>query len=403
MAKASNGGLYRYTLNAAIASIGIRTSKQMDKHRAWAEINLDNLDHNLSELRRVLPSETGIMAVVKADAYGHGAVRIAKRLYAGGVRLFAVAEIDEAAALRKKGVKGDILILGYTPTDRLEELIRFKLTQTVTSAEDAERLQAFGKKLMVHIKIDTGMNRLGEPWNRTEKVLSMYRHSHLQVLGTFSHLAVADSLEPDDVSFTRTQIARFNDLVGLIRDDGRPTGMLHLQSSYGILNYSEVNTDWARPGIALYGLLSDERDRVLADIDLRPVLTLKASVTRVTIVRAGESVGYGRSFVASRDTKVASVSIGYADGVPRELSERGGTVLIQGRRAKIIGKISMDQIMVDITSFTDVKPGDTVTLIGQDGDSLITAGEIARLTGTITNEVVCSIGSRVSREFISRK
>ncbi|RED63226.1 serine racemase VanT catalytic subunit [Cohnella lupini] len=399
MAKSTLFGLY--ALNAAIASIGIKTSRKTDKHRAWAEINLDNLDHNLSELRRVLPSATSIMAVVKADAYGHGAVRVAKRLYAGGVRFFAVAEIEEAAALRKKGVKGDILILGYTPSDRLEDLIRFNLTQTVTNAEDAERLQAFGKKLKVHIKIDTGMNRLGEPWSHEERILSMYRHSHLIVLGTYSHLAVADSLEPDDVSFTRTQTKRFNDLVERIRDAGLPTGRLHLQSSYGILNHSGLTADLARPGIALYGLLSNDRDRVLADVELRPVLSLKASVTRVAMVRAGESVGYGRSFVASRDTKIASVSIGYADGVPRVLSENGGCVLIRGRRAKIIGKISMDQITVDITSLTDVEPGDTVTLIGQDGDNSISAGEIGRLAGTITNDVLCSIGSRVSRETIS--
>jgi serine/alanine racemase len=162
-----------------------------------------------------------------------------------------------------------------------------------------------------------------------------------------------------------------------------------------------LTADLARPGIALYGLLSNDRDRVLADVELRPVLSLKASVTRVAMVRAGESVGYGRSFVASRDTKVASVSIGYADGVPRVLSEKGGCVLIRGRRVKIIGRISMDQITVDITSLTDVEPGDTVTLIGQDGDNSISAGEIARLAGTITNDVLCSIGSRVSRETIS--
>ncbi|MBB6731794.1 serine racemase VanT catalytic subunit [Cohnella zeiphila] len=368
--------------------------------RAWAEIDLGHLEHNIGALGSLLPGGTQMMAVVKADAYGHGGVPIAKRLYKAGVRFFAVAEVDEGIALRRGGLRGDILVLGYTPSHRLTDLVRFKLMQTVVSADDAERLQASGHRLAVHVKIDTGMNRLGEPSGRIERVLSMYRHSRLRVAGTFSHLAAADGTEPEAVAFTRGQIDRFLRAVAEVRAAGFDPGPVHLQSSYGILNYPELRFDLVRPGIALYGLLANERDKKAAGIDLRPVLALKATVTRVETVRAGEHVGYGMSYAASRDSVVATVSIGYADGVPRELSERGGCVLVRGRRAPIVGRICMDQMMADVTGIGEVRPGDTVTLIGADGDECITAEEVAGWTGTISNETVTSIGARVARRYV---
>ncbi|MBB6690967.1 serine racemase VanT catalytic subunit [Cohnella xylanilytica] len=372
-------------------------------HRAWTEIDLDYFAHNANVLRSRLPAGTELMAVVKADAYGHGSVRVAKRLYAEGVRSFAVAEIDEAIALRKGGVRGDILVLGYTPTHRLRELSRYRLTQTVVNAEDAERLQAAGKKLRVHVKIDTGMNRLGEPWERIERILSIYRQSRLQVSGTFSHLAAADGMKPGDIAFTRVQVVRFEEVVRQLRAAGIDPGKLHLQSSYGIVNYPELRYDLARPGIALYGLLSNERDKLRSGLDLRPVLSLKATVTRVNDVRAGEFVGYGRSFAALRDSRIATLSIGYADGIPRGLPERGGCVLVRGRRAPMVGKICMDQMTVDVTDIDDdVRQGDTVTLIGQDGEERITVEEVAGWAGTISNEIVSSLGARLDRQYLER-
>lgn len=367
---------------------------------AWAEIRLDHLDYNLTALRSALPAGTQVMAVVKADAYGHGAAQVAARLYACGVRSFAVANIDEGIALRLQGLEGEILILGCTPSHRLDDLVRYRLAQTVVGADDAARLQAFGKRIDVHVKIDTGMNRLGEPCERIDRVLSMYRHSRLRVTGTFSHLAAADSQEPSDVAFTRTQIERFDRAVRRVRAAGFDPGRLHLQSSSGILNYPELRCDLARPGIALYGLLPRERDKRNARLELRPVLSLKASVTRVNEIRAGESVGYGRRFVAPRDSRIATVSIGYADGISRALSDRGGCVLIRGRRAVIIGSICMDQLSADVTDIGDVRPGDTVTLIGQDGDERITAEEVAGWAGTIANEVVSTLGPRVEKRYI---
>ncbi|WP_308637951.1 serine racemase VanT catalytic subunit [Paenibacillus silvisoli] len=388
---------------ARFSSLRSSTSSEPGKPRAWVEINLAHLDHNARALKQALPEGTSLMAVVKANAYGHGSVGIAKRLNRGGNRHFAVAEIGEAVELRKAGIKGEILVFGYTPTERLDELIRWKLTQTVIHADDARRLQAHGGKFKVHVKLDTGMNRLGEQSDRDDEILSMYRHSRLQVTGTYSHLAEADSLDPSDIAFSRQQIGRFRQAIARIREAGLNPGQLHLQSSYGILNFPDLEMDLARPGIALYGLLSSEGDAIRTNIDLRPVLSLKASVSRVHPVRAGESVGYNRSFTASSDTMVATIAIGYADGIAREVNERGGSVIIHGRRAPIVGRICMDQLTVDVSGIPDVSQGDTATIIGEDGAERITAGEIAKRTGTITNEILCAMGTRAPKLFITEQ
>lgn len=374
--------------------------KKPTKHRAWAEINLDHLEHNLQELSRIVPADTKIMAVVKADAYGHGSICISKRLQQAGVRSFAVAEIDEGIALRKKGIKGEIVILGYTPLNRLKELRRYHLTQTVIHADDAVRLQSYGKKIKVHIKINTGMNRLGESYENSDRILSMYRHNNLQVTGIFSHLTSAESQRKEDVDFTRLQLERFDRVVNQVAGSGCSPGIPHIQSSYGILNYPELSYGIVRPGIALYGILSNDNDRVQSKVDLRPVMSLRATVTLVKNIIAGEPVGYNGSYSPSLDSKIATVSIGYADGIPRELSQQGGCVLIRGQRAMIIGKICMDQMMVDVTEIDEVRQGDIATLIGQDGDERITAGEFAKRVGTITNEVVSALSNRVEKVYV---
>ncbi|MGM0827657.1 MAG: serine racemase VanT catalytic subunit [Bacillota bacterium] len=368
-------------------------------YRAWAEVDLTRLDHNVNALKDVLPRETELMAVVKANAYGHGSVDVAKRLKQSGVHHFAVAEIDEGIVLRRHGIQGEILILGYTPTHCLDDLIDYDLTQTVVNADDGERLQAFGKNIKVHVKIDTGLNRLGEPHDHTDRILSIFKHKNLQVHGTYSHLAAADSLLERDVSFTRAQYERLQKTAEHIRANGYDPGRLHTLNSYGILNHPDMHMQMVRPGIALYGVLSITDNLVKTDITLLPVLSLKSRVSRVNKVKAGKSVGYGLSYTTTRDIVVATVSIGYADGIPRQLSEQGGSVLIRGRRAAIIGKISMDQLTVDATGIKDIRQGDTVTLIGQDGVETIKAEEIAALTGTITNEVLSTIGARVTRHL----
>lgn len=393
VSKFGYGGVDYFKLAAA--------TRKPAMHRAWAEINLDHLEHNLKQFKKITRAGTQIMAVVKADAYGHGSVPISRRLNEAGVRSFAVAEIDEGIALRKKGIKGDILILGYTPLHRLQELRRYQLAQTVINADDAERLQAFGKKIKVHIKINTGMNRLGEHYKDMERIRSMYKHKNLQVMGTFSHLTSAEGHRKEDVDFTRLQLERFDSVVEQLTAEGIEPGITHIQSSYGILNYPEQRYGIVRPGIALYGILSQDNDHVHANVELRPVLALKATVTLVKGIHAGEPVGYNGCYTPSRDSKIATVSIGYADGIPRELSQNGGCVLIHGQRALIVGKICMDQLMVDVTAIAEVRQGDTATLIGQDGNESITAGEIAQRVGTITNEVVSALGSRVENVYLT--
>lgn len=392
-------------LSIVLAGVTVRVvrfrKKSPKKHRAWAEIHLNHLEHNGLELKKVLPSDCQLMAVVKADAYGHGSIHVAKHLAKSGVKHFAVAEISEGIALRKQGINGEILIFGYTAPDRFCDLARYRLTQTVFSADYGNMLNEYGRKLKIHIKIDTGMHRLGENDANIEEILAMYRYPKLQVTGTYSHMAAADSHKQDDIEFTYLQLERFNRVVDQLKAEGVKPGTLHMQSSYGILNYPEIHLGLARPGIALYGLLCDENDKVKVQVNLRPALSLKARVSQVKYIQSGTSIGYGRNFIAAQDMKIATVSIGYADGFPRVLAEKGGCVLIRGQKAQITGNICMDQLMVDVTHIDGVQQGDIVTLIGQDGEQRITAGQIARQSGTITNEILSRIGNRVERVYLT--
>ncbi|CAH8770348.1 serine racemase VanT catalytic subunit [Paenibacillus dendritiformis] len=368
------------------------------RRRAWAEIRLDHVTHNVRELRGLLPPDCELMAVVKADAYGHGSIPVARHLSRIGVRQFAVAEVEEGVALRREGIKGEILVLGYTSPERFDDLARYRLTQTVISADYGKALDAFGKHVNVHIKIDTGMSRLGERWSHMDEICSMYRLRNVRVTGTFTHLSSCDSPAEADIAFTNAQIKRFRQTIDQIKAAGLDPGTLHMQSSYGVVNYPGLHCGMARPGIALFGLLGTERDQ--APIDLRPALSWRARVTLVKQMQADEPVGYGRNYKTRTGSVIATVSIGYADGVPRVLAEKGGAVLIRGQRAPIAGNICMDQFMVDVTHIGGVQEGDTVTLIGQDGEASITAGEMARRCGTITNEIVSRIGQRVDRIYL---
>ncbi|UHA72677.1 serine racemase VanT catalytic subunit [Paenibacillus sp. 481] len=389
-------------------------TKPTPKHRAWVEVNLAHLRHNLVELQKILPADCKVMAVVKADAYGHGSIPVAKSLYDAGVRHFAVAECEEGITLRKHGIEGEIIVLGYTSPSRFRDLVRYDLTQTVISADYAGSLNEsrrsgksgkfgkFGRKVNVHIKIDTGMGRLGETHANMEQIRWMYQQPHLHVTGTYSHLSVSDSHQADDMAYTRAQINRFYEVIGQLKYAGINPGTLHIQSSYGILNYPDLHCGLARPGIALYGLLSNEDDNINTQVRLRPVLSLKAKVTLVHSIKAETPIGYGRSYVPVEDSRIATVSIGYADGIPRALFEQGGNVLVRGQQANIAGNICMDQMMIDVTHIDGVQEGDTVTLIGQDGAEIITAGQVASRCNTITNEIVSGIGSRVERVYIRR-
>lgn len=376
-----------------------RADKKEQPGRAWAQINFSHLRHNVREIQRVLPKDCLIMAVVKAQAYGHGGWQVAKFVNQLGIDHFAVATIEEGIELRKKGVRGDILVLGYTDERRIREIARFKLTQTVFDQEYAKKLNTYNVTIPVHIKIDTGMGRLGEPCTSFAGIASMYGYSNLKVCGTFTHLSVADSLEVADIAYTKKQIACFDSVVDQLRRNGIDPQKLHVQSSYGVLNYGELTYDYARVGLALYGLLSKQGDEVNTTVDLRPVLSLRARVAQVKQVEKGSSVGYGRVFTADQDRKLAVVTIGYADGIPRVLSKANGSCLIHGIKRPIIGMICMDQLLVDITDMEDVRQGDIVTVIGNDRDEWITAEEMASQSQSITNELVSRLGGRVTRVY----
>lgn len=339
------------------------------------------------------------MAVVKANAYGHGDVEVSKALNRAGVYSFAVATITEGIDLRKHGVEGDILVLGYTNPKDISSLVHYHLIQTVVDSTYAETLNRYGKKIKVHIKLDTGMHRLGEMFDNIPNIKRIYGCKNLIIGGTYSHLCVADSLNPSDIEFSRYQIDCFYQTIKCMDDLGLDPGKIHIQSSYGVLNYPELQCDYARIGIALYGVLSSKDDKTKLSVDLRPVLSLKARIVTIKQIAIGETVGYGRQFTADRDTKIAVVSIGYADGLPRNLSCGRGAVLINGEYAPIIGRVCMDQLMVDITHIKNVEQGDVVTIIGQDGRGRISAEQIAKESGTITNELLSRLGNRLERIY----
>lgn len=367
-----------------------------EKNRAWIELNLSALEHNVAFFRSSLPASCRLMPAIKADAYGHGAVLMARALSGLGVTDFCVASCAEGAALREAGIPGEILVLGYTHPDELEELSVFQLTQTVVDKAYANVLQSYGKRLRVHVGIDTGMHRLGERCEDPEAIRRLWQLSNLTITGVYSHLCVSDSRKPEDEAFTRKQIARFDTSVSALHRAGIRDFKTHLQGSYGVLNYPELNYDFARPGIALYGILSSGRDITKLWPDIRPVLTLKAGVQCVKELSAGESAGYGLDFLAKRESRIAVLSIGYADGIPRSISGKG-YVLIHGMRAKIAGRICMDQMLVDVTDIPDVMPQDEAVLIGTSGAERISAEMYAMWGDTISNEIVSRLGSRLKR------
>ncbi|TCK98014.1 serine/alanine racemase [Natranaerovirga hydrolytica] len=371
--------------------------KNYKKGRAWCEVNLSNLRHNYQALKNVLPQDCDIMGVVKADAYGHGDVLIASALQKEGVQNFAVASLREGIKLRKKGIKGKILILGYTYPKEFNKLKKYNLIQTVVDCQYAKALNDYGKRIKVHIKIDTGMNRLGEDFANTEEIIKIFKFSNLEVEGMYTHLCVSDSLLDKDILFSLDQMGRFYNVIETLKTAGHSPKNIHIQSSYGVLNYPELHCQYARVGIALYGMLSSESDQTRVKIALKPVLSVKARVSIVKEIKANKNIGYGGQFTTKESGKIATLTIGYADGIPRNLTD--GKVMIKGKQVPIVGSICMDQITIDVTNIAGVQQGDVVTLIGQVNGEKITGEEVARKAGTITNELFSRLGSRLERVY----
>ncbi len=363
--------------------------------RAWVEIDLDNLRHNVKTLRQAMPENCELMAVVKAKAYGHGTFEISTCVNRMGVKAFAVATIEEGIELRRYGIQGEILILGYTKPQRAKELHKFDLTQTLIDYDYSKELNQQGYLLKVHIKIDTGMHRLGFDSKDTEKIQEIFKSKNFNIVGIYTHLCVSDSLLSEDVEFTHGQIDRFYEALAVLRESGITLPKTHIQSSYGLLNYPELNCDYIRAGVALYGVLSSPKDKTRLELDLRPVLSLKSQIVLIRKLKAGDSLGYGRAFIADRDSLIAILSIGYADGLSRKLSCGNGEVLINGIRVPIVGRVCMDQMAVDVTDIQDVAVGDIVTLIGRDGNEELHAAQVADSSETITNEWMSKMGARL--------
>ena len=362
--------------------------------RAWRELDRAALVHNARALQAAAGRRCRLMAVVKADAYGHGAAPVARTLRRAGVDCFAVACLSEGADLRRAGIFAPILVLGWTAPEQAELLRRWRLTQAVADLDHARALSARGVKIKVHLAVDTGMRRLGIPAEDEEGLAAVFALPHLRVTGLFSHLCLSDDTGAQAAAFTRRQLDAFYAAADGLRRRGLDPGALHVQASYGIWNLPPQPCQYARPGIALYGVYSDESP-VRRRLDLRPVLSLRARVASVRTLAAGEGAGYGLAFTAARETRLAAVTIGYADGIPRDLPARGGEVLVRGVRCPMVGRACMDQLLVDVTGAGEVRPGDPVTLIGADGPVRIPAEEVAARCGTITNELLSRLGARL--------
>ena len=364
------------------------------KGRAWREIDLEALGHNAWQIREALAPKCDLMAVVKAEAYGHGAVPVARQLRKEGVKAFAVASLEEGVSLRRHGILEKILVLGYTAPDQARQLRRWHLTQAVVDAAHGEALAAQGVPLKVHLALDTGMHRLGIPAEDHGAIARMYRLPRLKITGTFSHLCVSDSLAPEEREYTRRQLELFYRTLDWMEDHGCPPGDTHIQASYGIWNLPPQACTWARPGIALYGVGSDDSP-TRRQLELHPVLSLRARVASVRVLEPGQGAGYGLTFRPDTPRRLAAVTIGYADGLPRSLPQQGGQVLIHGTRCPMVGRVCMDQLLVDVTEVPGVAPGDRVTLIGRDGPQEIRAEEVAGWCHTITNELLSRLGQRL--------
>lgn len=374
--------------------------KPFPQGRAWIELDRSALARNVRFLQSRLPEGCSLMPAVKAEAYGHGAVLIAKELNTLGVRAFCVAGAAEGVKLRKGGVKGEILILGYTHPREFDLLRRYRLTQTVVDYDYACEMARYGKKLHVHLGVDTGMHRIGERSENISQICAIFDMPNLIVDGMFTHLSATDTMEPSARAFTGGQADAFRRLADGLKEKGYPIPKIHLQASYGVLNYPELAGDYARVGIALYGLLSTKQDTLRWKDSLAPVLSLKARVVSVRPLHPEESAGYGMAFTAQREMKIAVIAIGYADGLPRSLSNGAGAVLIDGCRAPIIGRVCMDQTIVDVSGISHVRAGDIAVIIGASGNETISAADLAEQSGSITNEILSRLGGRLERMMV---
>ncbi len=376
-------------------------------HRTWIETDAEALEHNARLIRSMLGG-TGWLAVVKADAYGHGADTVAPIFERCGADWFGVSNLEEAIALRKCGVSRPILILGTTPPEYAALMNKDGITQTVYSAEYAKMLSdeavRRGVELDVHIKLDTGMGRIGfrcsdgEPAD-IDAIEAACRLPGLSATGIFMHFPSADEDSPDAKRFTRRQFELFNDVIDRLERRGIRFALRHCCNSAGMLYYPEFHLDMVRPGIIQYGIFPG---KPLPELGFRPAMQLRTVISMVKTIPAGEPVSYGRTYYTDKPTVVATAAIGYADGYFRCLSGRAH-MLVRGKPAPVIGRVCMDQLMLDVTGIDGVREGDVATVFGRDGGAELTADTLAELAGTVSYEIITRIGKRVPQVLLAPK
>ncbi len=367
-------------------------------HRVYALVDLDAIKYNISQIINSIPQDAYLMPVVKADAYGHGAEQVAQAI-ADVSKGFCVATIEEAVELRNIGIKKPILILGTLSSNNFEEAVLNDISINIYTLEMAENLSQIcdkcKKTASVHISVDTGMNRLGLScdYDGIDKALKIASYKNLTVEGIFSHYATADE---EDKTASFLQREKFDNFCKKLAEKGIDFKYKHICNSAALCDMSDKCYSAVRPGIIIYGVYPS--DDVSKKMNLRPALEMKSHISYIKKVRSGEGISYGHTFVTKDERTIATIPVGYADGYPRALSNNG-RVIINGQYAPIVGRVCMDQFMVDITDVTGVNIEDTVTLIGCDGEACILADEIANLCGTISYEILCQIGKRVPRIY----
>lgn len=374
----------------------LRTYSSSPTH---AVVDVGALAHNLGQLRARLAPTCAIIGIVKANAYGHGAVDICKALLQYGLSTFGVATVGEGIELREAGIACDILVLGPTVPREANDLLRHRLTPLLYDESMVlaltERLHDSSGPCPVHVEVDTGMGRLGLAPDRVLSLLqSPAFKGRLTLAGLMTHFAEADSVDP---AFTHEQIARFTQILDQARAAGLTIPLAHMANSAGLIHYPQAHHDAVRPGLSLYGYLTRNHDR--EPVTLKPVLSWLTRIVQIRAIQPGTSVSYNRTFTAARPSRIAILPVGYADGYSRLHSNRS-SVLVHGVRVPVIGRVCMDMTMVDVTDVPQVQPGDEVALIGTQGDERITAQDLANWQGSIAYEVLCDIGPRVRRVYV---
>src|SRR3989339_177248 len=367
------------------------TMKPLTYRPTWAEINLKNLDYNFKLVKKLAGREVKILVPVKADGYGHGIVAVSKRLERLGVDYLGIASIDEGITLRNAGIKTPLLVLSTVLPADAKPVIAYNLTQTICTKELAMALSLEAvkknKAVKVHVKIDTGMHRIGVAYGSAYAFIKeIGKLKNLIIEGIFTHFPCADTKS----GFTKGQIKEFDDLIDTLEGEGNVITLKHAQNSLGVIGYPKGLCTMVRPGLMLYGLYPKQRLK----IKLKPLLSLKTKIVCIKTIDKGKGVSYGHSYISGRAMKVATLPIGYGDGYPRALSNKA-YCLVNGKKAKIIGRICMDQTMIDITKIEGVSVGQEVVLIGKQKGENVTAEQLARLADTIPYEIICNLGGRI--------